>query len=221
MAHQIHTIAILDSETGGLIPTKNPMCSIGISSFSCLDGSDIGNYHSLIQPYANLVYEDKAMAYHGIKYGELLKGKSIKQVVADLCEEFIKANLQRGRTTKPILAGHNIGFDIGMLQYAFTHCKVDISKFLSCYTDGFGNQVPHSIDTRWLSTMKYGGDMSMDNYKLSYCCEKNGISLSDAHNAANDVASTKQMLILYMNQLRSNIAGEGIERKRIREHFKL
>jgi DNA polymerase III alpha subunit (gram-positive type) len=225
--HKIQSVVTNDVETGGLNPTKNPMCSIALSSFSLADGKQISKYSTFIKPYANLTYEDAAMKYNGITYAQLNAGKDIKTVVKDLCEEFEKANTARTHTKKPVLMGHNDGFDLGFILFAFDYCKVDISKYLHCNMNHKGEMVPFVYDTMWLSRMTWGADEAMSKYNLTACCEKAGVSLTDAHDAANDVAASEALFIYFMNRLRTGggeIGGdhiEGVKKTRLRDYFQI
>lgn len=223
-AHKIQSAICIDCETGGLSALKNPMCSIAMISFGLYDGKELGRYESYIKPYGDLSYEEKAMQYTGITYAKLNTGKTIKEVVTDLCEQFSLAN-PFGHTKKPILVGHNIMFDIQFITYAFNLCRVDISKYLDCKEDALGNPYPSYFDTMWLSRMKWGGDESMIKYNLDACCTKANVSLTDAHDAMNDVVATKDLFIHFMNGLRTsgNDLQQGNEgdiiKHRVRKHF--
>lgn len=223
MAHKIQSVISIDVETGGLSPTKNPICSVALTSFSLENGVEISKFETFVQPYADLAYDDKAMEYTGIKYTQLNAGLSIKDTVKKLCEHFELANIARTHTKKPALLGHNILFDIGFIMKAFSHCRVDISKYLDCKEDGNGNMIPAHYDTMWLSRMKWGADESMTKYNLGACCEKAGVALTDAHNAMNDVVATKELFLYFMNGLRndSGAVGQGVEqiKTRPRKHF--
>lgn len=220
MEHKIQSIIVIDVETGGLDCTKNPICSVALSSFNLNKGEKISTYNTYVQPYGNLEYQDAAMKFTGIKFTDLQAGKPIKAMVEELCEQFKLANTANTHTKKPVFAGHNIGFDIGFIVYAFNFCKVDISKFIHCNKDGFGNQYPVGIDTMWLGRMKWGEDETMTHYKLSDCCNKANVALTDAHDAINDVSATEELLKSYMNNLRSGgDSGEQKIKHRPREHF--
>lgn len=225
MSHKIQSVIALDCETGGLNCIKNAMCSVAVSSFSLFDGTEISRYETFIQPYSDLTYDDAAMKYTGITFAQLHSGLPIKEAVKELCNQFEIANTAKTHTKKPILLGHNIGFDIGFIMKAFNFCKVDISKYLSCTMDGNGNMIPSYFDTMWLSRMKWGGDESMTKYNLGVCCEKGGVALTDAHNAMNDVVSTKELFISFMNGLRSSGGivgpGEQLIKNRPRKYFQI
>ena len=222
--HKIQSVIIIDFETGGLHAEKNAACSVALTSYNLFGGEKISSYSSFIQPYGEYTYDDAAMKFTGITMTQLQKGKSVKQVVADLCEQFQIANTAKTHTKKPILGGHNIGFDIGFLTQIFTFCKVDIGKFLHCNKDGFGNQIPASLDTMWLSRMKWGGDVLMDKYNLTACCNKANVALTDAHDAANDVAATGDLFLTFLNDIRSDGNGTSsgeVIKDRPRKFFKI
>lgn len=218
----IQSFIVLDCETGGLNPTKNPMCSVACSSYNLKDGQIISKFESFVQPYGDLEYEEGAMKWHGITFAQMNSGLPIEEIVEKLCEEFKKANLG-GHTTKPALVGHNIGFDIGFIMKGFSFCRIDISKYLACNLDGNGNYIPATgLDTMWMSRLKWGSDPTM-KYNLNSCCTKAGVSLMDAHNAANDVAATSDLSLKFMNDLRSynNVAVAYIVQNRPRKHFQI
>lgn len=201
--HKIQSVICIDCETGGLSPTKNPITQIALVSFSLADGKEISRYQTYIEPYGDLEYKDEAMQYTGITYSQLLnEGRPIKTVVSELIQEFQKANIAKTHTKKPALMGHNIIFDIGFISYAFKYCKADISKVLDCKEDGYGNYIPSHYDTMWLARMKYGHDESMVKYNLTACCDRVGVSLTDAHDAMNDVLATKDLFLSFMKDLR-------------------
>ena len=199
-------IIVIDCETGGLLCRKNPITQIALQSFRLDTLEVISRYDSFIQPYNNLLLEDAAMKYTGITLGQLENGKLIQKVVEDLSIEFTKANTANSYTKKPILVGHNIPFDIGFICYAFNYCKVDISKYLDCKEDAWGNKQPVYQDTMWLSRNKWANDPKMTKFNLGACCEKAGIELTDAHAAQNDVTATKSLFIYHLNHLRSGVS---------------
>lgn len=224
MAHQINSVVCLDVETGGLSPIKNPICSVACISFNLFDGQEISRFETFVQPYADLKYEEAAMNYNGIKFTQLNSGLPLKEVVKKLCEQFEIAHISKNHRKKPLLMGHNIGFDKGFLMKAFALCKTDISKYFDCNEDHNGEDIPKTYDTQDLAKMKWGADVSMAKYNLTACCEKAGVSLTDAHNAMNDVVSTKELYIHFMNTLRSNSIGSGsgeLIKTRPRKHFQL
>lgn len=217
--NKIAPIICLDFETGGLSCLKNPITQVALQSFHMDTFESISSYSTYVQPYNDLVIEDQALKATGATMSKINAGITIKEMVKACCVEFDKAN-KYGATKRPILMGHNIPFDIGFLQYAFTYCKVDISKYLNCTTDAYGNNQPVYLDTMWLTRLKYANEADSMKFNLTACCEKLGVELTDAHSADNDVEATKGAFIRMAQSLRSNgLSGDGGEIKRYRESF--
>lgn len=216
---KIHQIICLDFETGGLNCQKNPATSVAYQAFNLSDYKDILEFSTYIQPYANLETEQSALNYSNTTYEQIASGINYKDVVKRMEEDFSLAN-SNGSKCKPILLGHNIPFDIGFLCYMFKLAKSDISKYLDCKKDCFGNEVPTYIDTTTLSRMKWGNDLEMANFKLSTCIDKAGMELHDAHNAMNDVRGTKGLFLYLTDNMRINQPeSQKSEHNRFRNHF--
>ena len=219
----INSIICLDFETGGLNPAKNPATQVAYQAFELDSYKPILEFSSYIQPYNDLVLDEAAMKYTGITYAQLAVGMDIKELVLKLCDDFSKANTAGTHTKKPIIMGHNIGFDIGFLCYLFNERKVDIGKFLDCNKNHLGQEVPASICTMRLAKQKWGKDPKMTKFNLSACCQKAGVEIFDAHHAMNDVKATKELFFYLTNGLRSG-DHEGTEETtkhtRVRNHFK-
>lgn len=214
-------IICLDTETGGLFCRKNPITQVALQSFQLDTLTEISRFDSYIKPYNGMELEQKALDVTGITLMKLqASGKEIKEVVGLLVEEFSKANAGNSGFKKAILLGHNITFDIGFICYAFNYCKVDISKYLDCKEDAWGNKVPTYLDTMWDSRKKWANDASMTKYNLTACCEKAGIEITDAHSAQNDVTATKALFIYLLNNLRTGGAtSKESEEARFRQTF--
>lgn len=202
---KINPYIILDFETGGLDCTKNAVTEVGML---CVDGGtfkEIGRYESYISPYI-AEYNQQALDFTGITLDLLnQKGKPLKQVVTEMSEFFkeMKEKTSNSHTKKPILVGHNLGFDIGFLQAIFREVKMDLSTLVDGTKDYYNNYRPLYIDTIVMSKLTWGNDEMMSNYKLGTCVEKSGGSLNDGHKAINDVIATKELLITFVNKLRS------------------
>lgn len=195
-------IICIDTETGGLDCLKHPMAQIALQSFHLDTFKEISRFDTYIQPYADLVYQDEALKFNGITMSQIKSGLTIKETVAKLCEEFTKANPTKNFRKKPILLGHNITFDIGMIMFAFRFCKVDISKYLDCKQDAYGNEYPVYFDTMWLARAMYAADEKMTKYNLTACSEKAGVEIVDAHSAQNDIIATKELFVHFISNMR-------------------
>lgn len=209
---KINPYIIIDFETGGLDCTKCAVTEVGMI---CVDGEtfkEIGRYESYISPYI-AEYNQQALDFTGITMDLLnQKGKSLKEVVTEMATFFkeMKELTSNSHTKKPILVGHNIGFDLGFLQSIFKEAKMDMSTLLDGTKDYYNNYRPLFIDTIVMSKLAWGNDEMMSNYKLGTCVEKSGGSLNDGHKAINDVIATKELLITFVNKLRSQSSGGGV-----------
>jgi DNA polymerase III epsilon subunit-like protein len=217
----VNSIIVIDFETGGLKPKNNPIVEVAFQAFDLDSLKPLIEYSTFVQPYNNLVIEPQALAANGISMQQIATGIPIKQMVNELAIKFKEANSSGNARKKPILVGHNIGFDIGFLCYAFDLCKVDIGKYLDCNEDAWGNQIPKSFDTLLLAKQLWGPDPNMAKYNLGACCAQAGVELSDAHRAMNDVRGTKELFFYLTNKLRAASDGSvtKTEHQRLRNNF--
>lgn len=225
MSAKINPYIVLDFETGGLEGSKNPVTEIAMLCVSGVDLMEIGRYSSYYKPYIGYEYDKKALEYTNITLDKLEnEGKEMKVVmeeVTTLIKEW-HSKTSNTHTKKPILVGHNIQFDISFLQQCFKESKLDISKYLDGKLDFHGKYYPNYIDTMTLSKLAFGGDESFTSFKLGNCIQKAGQSLVDAHKAINDVIGTKELLIHFVNKLRSSGGVMKNEEKiSFREKFRL
>lgn len=224
----LNSVICIDVETGGLDCSENPMTQIAFQAFELENNKPIIEYSSYIKPYKGfnnkeLKYDQKALDYTGINLELLqIKGKDIKVVVNELCDAFSKANTANSHMKKPILLGHNIGFDVGFIQYAFLLHKLDIGKYLDSNKNYLGQETPKYFDTLLEAKQKWGNDAKMTKFNLAACCQKAGIELVDAHDAFNDVKATKLLFQYFTSSIRSiggSIANEKNEHTSPRKHF--
>src|SRR5690606_40439964 len=96
-------------------------------------------YDNLIQPYDDtLKYDPGVLNMHGITLEECVeKGIPLKQLVKDMCELFLEGK-NGSKYQKPILVGHNAGYDVPFLEDLFERCNVDLSKYVEGWYDRHG-----------------------------------------------------------------------------------
>jgi DNA polymerase III epsilon subunit-like protein len=96
------------------------------------------------------------------------------------------------------MIGHNIGFDIGMLNKLFQLLEKDLFDYFE----------RSSIDTMLeQENMEMGQKGSEDYlYNLGACCERMGIKLHSAHGAEADVEATCKLFIKQTKIKRKNKA---------------
>jgi len=222
MATKINPIIVIDCETGGLSPIKNPITQIAYEAFQLDDYEMLGEYSSYIKPYNNLVLEQGAMDITGITPEKLDKeGIDIKVAVKKMCEDFQRFNVA-GYRKKPILVGHNVGFDVGFITYAFNFCKVDIGKFLDCNQDAHGNNIPKYIDTIGLAKSNWGAEAEDIKYNLTACTKKACLEQFEAHSALSDVRATTGLFLFFVEKMRENnesVKSLVTRENTVRKHF--
>lgn len=208
-----NSFIVFDFETGGLDSNKNPATEIALLSIRgdvTLD--EIGRYQELIDVYdETLIYDEKATKVTGITK-ELLEdeGKDINEVVDGVVNLMKMSNVDNPRNSpglRPVLVGHNVGFDINYLHHVFDRRfgkdgQKEMEALLHGRRDHFGNFQPSYIDTWSLSKMWFGADNELRNFRLGTVVEKAGVELSDAHRAMNDVIATTDLLRAVIRNLR-------------------
>jgi DNA polymerase III alpha subunit (gram-positive type) len=179
----------LDTETGGLKASDNPVLEIAICVMNH-NLEDVFEYNKLIVPYGNYSIQEQAFKANGLNV-KLLEDKG--EDVSVVCNEMIEilTKYKKGRN-KPVICGHNIKkFDFLFLQEMFRFCKKD---FLSYINEDF------YIDTMWWSRARW---LESTNYKLHTCCDNAGIELVDAHRALPDTKANKDLVKYLITNLRS------------------
>ena len=199
-------LAVVDTETGGLSPSKNPLIEIACYPIN-ENLVELKPYSSpIIAPYDdNLVYNDQALKVNGTSMNQIENGESSKIV----CKEFVEylKSLKKGRNL-PILIGHNLKFDIGFLEAFLSFHKKDLWSLIN---------KEFQIDTMWWGRMKWPSSI---NYKLMTCCDNAGIELVNAHRAMSDTQSTKDLVKYFIRNLRSQgTQTEKKEEQRFRTQF--
>jgi len=235
---KVDNYIVLDSETGGLNTLLCPITEIGfviLDSDSLVEVSRYDEYVKVIDPvvvsedalkqlekdssYPKTTYvggylSEVAIEKTGIR-PEILssKGIDIKVVVDGCINLFESAKTGSGRYSKPVIVGHNIGFDIGFMSYMFKSCRKDLSKYIAGNVDSSGNWYPNYIDTiTWVKSK----DTSLNSYNLRSVAETMGIELSNAHRAITDVLATAQVFRLMVNNMRNDTRIQQTQRYRNR-----
>jgi DNA polymerase III alpha subunit (gram-positive type) len=213
---------IMDFETGGLSPRKNPATEFAGVWVESSDLSTIASYETLIKPYDNnLMYEKEALNLTGLSIERMVdEGQDVKMVVETIVKNSELANKDKQRGKKLIVVGHNIQFDIGFLQQIFKYAKVDMSKYFSGDKDYFGNFQPSYLDTLNISRAKFANQEDVVQFNLDAVCVLEDVDLVDAHRAMNDVLATKEVLLKYLQSLRSGGQGSEDSEFRFRNKFK-
>lgn len=200
-------IICFDFETGGLNPENNPVMEIAAIVTNQENFMEGAIYEGLIKPYRGkedkeLIYEDGALKTHGISISEATeKGMTINQMVKDLIALFKECNKgNRGSFNKPILAGHNVSFDISFLKYAFELCGQNLYEYVMS-----NNGQIVRWDTMELAIQLWNTNPNgEDKYNLEACCRKAGLGDFLAHRSLPDTRQTLNLLRILIETGRGN-----------------
>ena len=203
MKSPLVNFVVLDTETVGLNPQKNCLIEIFCCGFDN-EMNDLKEFHTgVMQLYdKNREVSPQALQANGITMDQIENGNDPKQQLDKLIEYLQK--LKSGRN-KPVMCGHNLNFDIGMLS--------DYFSFYGKKLDDYFNE-DFTIDTLWFARLR---KTEQTNYKLGTCCEVEGIELINAHRAQADTIANKQLVKKYVQNLRSD--SEMEKGKRFRATF--
>jgi DNA polymerase III epsilon subunit-like protein len=249
---RIFTVIGLDFETGGLDCTRHGCTQIALQAIRLDTMETVDRYVTYIAPYNRqetagqgkrkvlkpkwelqldflnepMEYEPKALAYSGITMEMLQsKGIDIKEAAGNIIAFARRNTLAQSPQCKPVLAGHNAGFDTGFLQQLISYASLtgEFERTFAGTKDFYGNFQPAYIDTIQLARLAFAGDNSVSSYKLELIAAKLGIDLDDAHDAGADIAATLDVLKLLSFRTRSGQSGDEavIKRERTRDYFKI
>jgi DNA polymerase III epsilon subunit-like protein len=233
---KFHNLVVFDVETGGLDKKNNfhaichPITQIALLGLNGLTLDEITRYSSYIKGrtannkyigYSTLhdqEYQPGALQHTGITIQKLeAEGQDAKVVAGEICD-FFESCMSGSAFHKIILCGHNVGYDIPFIQYLFKLYKKDISKYVQGYFSHTGEFVPANFDTQFLSRVKSTDENLKHN--LTDMSFREGVELTDAHEAMNDVIATTEVLKKYIRTLRnSEDSGEKQEVEKFRSTF--
>jgi DNA polymerase III epsilon subunit-like protein len=125
----MHKLLIVDTETGGLDPSKHSLLSVGAVVWQ--DGQVTDKFEVFIaEPCPNL--DPEAMQINQINITWLWEHGLQPRRAIEKFHEFLSRNFDslEGGEKIPI-AGHNIGFDIGFLKRLYELVGMDYGKVFS------------------------------------------------------------------------------------------
>lgn len=178
-------LIVLDTETGGLDPSRHPILTIGAVAWQ--DG-ELGE-RAEWKLYAPPQFVDpQALAVNGIDI-EAHNREAIRP------DEAAQALLRFGRRhsdgQRIRLAGHNIvGFDAGFLRALYGPRE---------YWRHFHHR---PIDTMTLLPFLWLADRGQDIGKLAEACEAFGVEHEGAHTALGDALATARLLTAMVERMR-------------------
>lgn len=184
-------IIVFDTETGDLDPKIAPIMEIALLAYD-VKFKELARYSTHVKPYNNLKINKKALEYTMLSMKDVNNGIEAKKLVDILIKFFKKMNDAGGREQgNPILAGHNVAFDIAFLKELFRLNK----KNLADYVASNNGEVMH-LDTLPKARLYWNSIKSDEGKKftLGDCCKRADIQIVDAHGAMNDTIATAKLL---------------------------
>lgn len=172
----------LDTETTGLDPTRNSI--IQIAGIVEVDDVAIDSFSIFMQPFPGTEIDVEALAVSGTTMDKLETYKSF-ELGMDRFKCKLEENINKfSKTDKFIIAGYNVGFDVGFLRQAFLRMddKFFGSWFFSCNLD---------VMTYVAEDVKRG--TRYESHSLGSVCAVNGVCLDNAHDALADIAATREL----------------------------
>lgn len=193
-----NNIIILDTETGGLDEKENPIMEIAMIVKDITTWEEIGRWESLVKGYSDLSYDQKALDVHGITVSECNNsGLSLEDAVKTCIQLFKKFTPKGDRGGgRPILAGHNLPFDIKMLKMAFKLAGYNLSD----YVLSNGDEIT-ILDSLPMAKFFWPNE---SNHKLGDCCKKAGLGDFTAHRAMPDVIASADLFEFFRDKYNSN-----------------
>ena len=217
-------LIVFDFETGGLDPKTTPAMEIGLVTMDQVTLQEEMQWESLIKPYngiggEKLTFHPKALETHGISVAKAEReGKPYKEIVEQFIALCKKVRPPRDTTglNKPILCGHNVGFDIAFLEYMFNLCDKRLSEFV---LSNNGQIIPWDTQQMAGQLWNVAGE---GRYDLRSCCEKAGLGNFLAHSALSDARTTSELIRYFISRFRQGTpteqtSGEKVEKiKRVK-----
>lgn len=106
-------LLVIDTETGGLDPARHALLSVGL-----VDSLTDQMWGSLVRPAPGLGIEEEALGVNGLSVSLLEEDGFAEGDVVGMIERIGK------KCRGAVLAGCNVGFDVGFLRAAFERCGV-------------------------------------------------------------------------------------------------
>lgn len=181
---------VIDTETGGLDPTKHSLLSIAALVYH--DGAIEDEFYTLVNE-GNVVADEAALKINGLTLDEIEReGQSVGQVVGALENMLDKHGMHKGVT----IVAHNAPFDVGFIKRLYQLAGRDYSKRFS-YRALCTVTAASILDLAGRIELP-GGSASLDNLNKYFNLQLD--RSSGTHDALDDVracaAALKHMVAL-------------------------
>src|SRR5260221_5314788 len=172
-------ILFVDTETGGLDPSKNSLLSV---AFAVWQEFDIRATKEILINDGVLSVTSKAMEITGIDLNEhKSKANSVEDAIKDL-NMFLSDHFEDGE--KITLGGHNITFDVNFLKHFLTSNGYNWSKRFS----------HRYVDTATILYYLYlSGNLKQKAISSQEAFDLFGIQVTGRHTALGDVVATTKL----------------------------
>jgi len=172
-----------DTETTGLDPKRNSL--IELAGIIEIDGEIKEDIRLLFRPIGGRSINPEALKTNGRTLKELAGFPAPWEGVLNLKKTLGKYVDKYDPNDKFVVAGYNVGFDVGFIRETFLYCG---DKY---YGSWFFN-TPLDV---WTVVAFFVGFMKLrlPNYKLGTVCKHFGVKLKDAHTALADIYATRAL----------------------------
>lgn len=191
-----------DCETGGLDSQKNPITQYACVILDYKTLKEVDRYETFIKPYNDLSIDQEALDHTMVSMTDIKNGVDCKKFVSTLATfyEEHRAKTKNKDAGRLVSVGHNVVFDHGFLQYAMNLYNKNLWNYIN------GN----FVDTQVMAKMTWGL-LGNEKIRLSDCCERARIRLTDAHGAMNDVEATADLFRWFTKRLRAKSGDNAVE----------
>jgi DNA polymerase III alpha subunit (gram-positive type) len=189
-----NVFAVLDVETGGLDHKENPITQFAVTLIDPTNFRVLESFDTFVKPYDNLKITQAALNRSRVTMDEINAGMTAEQLLATVMILMKKYSSKGGIPVRPVIVGHNVGFDIGFIDYLFYR------KAKAMY-DTFDRVMYCTLRMiKDFETNVKGSDQFMNN--LTAVCERYKIILKSAHGAPADVTATVEVFSMLMKNFR-------------------
>lgn len=166
----------IDTETTGLNPKYHSV--IQIAAILDIDEYIIDTFNVKVRPVNGGGISQESLEFLNIKESDFLNPEYLDDDVAyqQLLDFMLKHYLDKDQFT---IIGHNIRFDIDVLNTLFLRNQDDLHTF------------PFAI----FDTLQYARENmpECDKYNLGFLCEHFGLKLENAHDAMADITANREL----------------------------
>lgn len=194
-----YVIYVADVETTGLDDRENDVIELSLHRLT-----DDVQKTWCIKPFKPESIDSDSLRINGHKREDILhqtkEGRERYLDPAKVMVEIENWTMEDGvPTAQRILAGQNVGFDVGFLEQMWTKGQV---------RDSFPFSVKRQLDTMQIEFfLDLCKEEMSEGYSLKFLTKKYGLKNEKAHTAAADVKVTKEILMKQIEFFRAKLKG--------------